>query len=99
MKTLKDFRDDIDALDDQIVDLLVERFKIVKAVGALKARESIAVVQSERAEAVKQRVFKRAAEKGLDGRLLRAIYTLVIDHAHTLEHTIDPPDVTPDGLR
>lgn len=85
MKTLEDYRAGIDAIDEELVALLVERFKIVREVGALKARTGMAVVQAERAEAVKQRVFRLAQEQGLDGRLLRAIYTLIIDHAHTLE--------------
>lgn len=85
MKTLENYRDQIDVIDERLVKLLVERFEIVKAVGDLKAREGIAVVQAERAEAVKQRVVKLANEQGLDGRLLRAIYTLIIDHAHTIE--------------
>lgn len=85
MKTLEDFRRDIDVLDEQIVDLLVKRFGVVHAVGELKAREGIAVVQSVRAEAVKDRVAALAQAQGLDGDLLRAIYTLMIDHAHVLE--------------
>jgi chorismate mutase len=88
MKTLEDYRTEIDALDEQIVDLLVARFKIVEAVGQLKARENIEVVQGARAEAVKQRVARLAEEQGLDGELLRAIYTLMIDHAHKVEWAI-----------
>ena len=88
MEILKDSRQKIDDIDAQIVDLLVDRFKIVRAVGAIKAREKIPVIQAERAEQVKQRVHDMANAKGLDGRLLRSIYTLIIDHAHTLEDDI-----------
>lgn len=86
MTTLADYRAEIDQLDEKIVKLLVDRFKIVHAVGELKARDGIAVIQSQRAEAVKDRVARLAMEQGLDGDLLRAIYTLMIDHAHVLEH-------------
>ncbi len=86
MKTLAEYRADIDRLDENIVRLLVERFHIVDAVGQLKAREGLPVVQSQRAEEVKDRVARLASEQGLDGGLLRAIYTLLIDHAHILEH-------------
>ena len=89
MKTLADYRVDIDRIDEQIVKLLVERFHIVDAVGHLKAREGITVVQSKRAEEVKDRVATLAQKQGLDGELLRAIYTLLIDHAHVLEHAIE----------
>ena len=94
MKILETHRASIDSLDDRIVDLLVERFEVVRAVGELKASEKIDIVQSDRVEAVKQRVFKRAMDKGLDGDLLRAIYTLIIDHAHTLENRVADKDKT-----
>ncbi len=85
LKSLEEYRADIDRLDNAIVDLLVERFQIVASVGRLKARDGIAVVQSARAEQVKERVAAMASAKGLDGDLLRDIYTLMIDHAHVLE--------------
>jgi chorismate mutase len=85
MKTLEDYRAEIDVIDEQMVDLLVKRFDVVHAVGELKARENIAVVQSARAQAVKDRVAAMAQARGLDGDLLRAIYTLIIDHAHKVE--------------
>lgn len=85
MKTLEDYRAEIDSIDEKIVRLLVERFEIVHAVGVLKAREGIPVVQSRRADEVKDRVARRAEEQGLDGELLRTIYTAIIDHAHTVE--------------
>lgn len=88
MENLKPYRDQIDVLDEQIVKLLVERFKIVRAVAELKAREDIAVVQSDRAEQVKSRVAAMAEAGGLDGALLRNIYTLMIDQAHVIEDAI-----------
>ena len=88
MEILKTQRAAIDALDDQIVDLLATRFGIVRDVGAIKKRDNIPVVQSNRAEQVKDRVAARAASKGLDGALLRAIYSLIIDHAHVVEDDI-----------
>ena len=88
MKILENHRAQIDSLDDRIVDLLVERFEVVRAVGELKAEKQIDIIQSARVEEVKQRVSERAKAKGLDGNLLRAIYTLIIDHAHTLENRV-----------
>ena len=89
MEALKNQRARIDALDDQIVDLLVERFAVVREVGEIKKTQGIEVVQSTRADEVKNRVAARADAAGLDGNLLRAIYTLMIDHAHVLENKIN----------
>lgn len=88
MESLKPYRAQIDVLDEQIVKLLIDRFKIVRSVAELKARENIAVVQSNRAEEVKTRVSAMAEAGGLDGTLLRNIYTLMIDHAHVIEDEI-----------
>ena len=88
MDPLHDARARIDAIDEQLVALLAQRFRIVAEVGHIKAREGIAVVQSDRARAVKDRVVAMARAQGLDGDLLRAIYDLMIDHAHTLENDI-----------
>lgn len=88
MDSLKDQRAKIDAIDSQIVKLLVERFRVVDEVARIKAQQNISVVQSERAEAVKTRVANLAEQDGLDGQLLRHIYTLIIDHAHVVENDI-----------
>lgn len=84
----KEHRQRIDALDEQIVSALAERFDIVREVGNIKAEKNIPVVQSVRAESVKQRAARLAEEKGLDATLVRHIYTLMIDHAHVIENDL-----------
>lgn len=88
MEILKAQRDEIDRIDEKIIALLVERFGIVHTVARLKAEHNIPVVQGARAEAVKARVAALAEAQGLDGTLLRNIYTLIIDHAHVVEDKI-----------
>lgn len=84
----KEQREKIDKLDEQIITLLAERFKVVDEVGRIKKEHNIAVVQQERAESVKQRVSRLGAEKGLDPDFVRHIYTVMIDHAHEVENHI-----------
>lgn len=88
MEELRQYRRRIDAIDDSLVTLLAERFEIVRSVGRLKARHNIPVVQSARAEEVKDRVSAMAAEQNLDPAFVRHLYEIMIDHAHTLEDTI-----------
>jgi chorismate mutase-like protein len=88
MEILKESRAQIDVIDEQIVNLLVTRYDIVKQVASIKIEHNLQAVQSDRVEQVKNRVEKMATEKGLDGALLRAIYTLIIDHAHVIEHEL-----------
>jgi chorismate mutase-like protein len=88
MEVLKPFRARIDALDDQIVDLLAERMDIVREVGMVKAQEQIPTVQSDRVVEVRERCAERGAKKGLNPGMVRKIYTAIIDEAHEIEQTI-----------
>lgn len=88
METLKPFRARIDALDDQIIDLLAERMDIVREVGMVKAKEKIATVQSDRVVEVRERCAERGAKKGLNPGMVRKIYGLIIDEAHEIEQIL-----------
>ena len=57
MHVLKPYRDRIDALDDQIVPLLVKRLAVIREVAALKTREGIPAVLEDRV----RQVIDRAA--------------------------------------
>jgi chorismate mutase-like protein len=92
MEELAEYRKQIDALDNQIVELLARRFEIVRSVGRLKARIKIPVVQSARVDEVKDRVGTMAATKNLDPDFVRHLYQIMIDHAHTLEDNFSSRD-------
>jgi chorismate mutase len=85
---LRPYREKIDALDDQILTLLGERFGIVREVGALKTREDITIVQTARVHEVIERNAKRAESENIDPDVIRQIYTILIDYAHILENSI-----------
>jgi len=88
MQILKPYREKIDALDDEIVDLLVERISIIEEVGHLKAKEGISAVLQDRVDEVRERAAARAAGKGLDADLVRQLYTKLIDFSCALEDDI-----------
>lgn len=88
METLKPYREKIDALDDQILDLLARRTAVVRDVGALKAREGITLVQGARVEEVIARCTAIGQDHGINPELIRSIYTLIIDEAHRIEGEI-----------
>lgn len=88
MQELEEYRKQIDSIDVEFIDILARRFDIVRAVGRLKSKTGLSVVQSERAEAVKKRAADMGREKGLDPAFVRSLYELMIDHAHELEHDI-----------
>ena len=85
MEILKPYRKRIDDLDDQIVDLLVKRTRIVQEVAELKAREDIPAYLQDRVDEVRERAAERAASKGLDADLVRDLYVRLIDFSCNLE--------------
>lgn len=88
MEILKPYRARIDALDDKIVDLLIERIGIIREVGHLKAREGIPATLPDRVIEVRERAAAHAAAKGLDADLVRQLYTILIDYSCNLEKVI-----------
>lgn len=82
------FRQQIDAIDAQIISILAKRFDVVKKVAEFKATHDIAVVQPARAQAVKDKAIDMAAKKGLSPDLAGQIWDLMISHAHALEADI-----------
>ncbi len=88
MEILKPYRARIDALDDRIIDLLVERTGVIREVGILKAREGIPAILQDRVDEVRERAATRAAEQGMDADLVRKLYAILIDYSCSLEESI-----------
>lgn len=78
MEVLKPYRRRIDAIDDQIVDLLARRLGIIDEVAELKAARDIPAVLEDRVNEVLDRTAARAAEKGVDPELVRRLYAVLI---------------------
>lgn len=75
---LAHFRSQIDAIDDQIVDLLSRRGSIVREVGRMKKRLSLPVAAPGREKQVLDRVGLRAARGPLPPELIQKIYKAII---------------------
>ena len=88
MEIMKPFRARIDALDDQIIDLLIVRTNIIREVGHFKFENNIPAVLPDRVTEVRERAAERAAAKGLDRELVRRLYQTIIDYSCDLEETI-----------
>ncbi len=73
------FRQEIDAIDDQIVDLLARRFAVAGEVAAYKAKSGVAVRLEDRIAEVLERNARRATKNGAEAEAIRAIYKTIID--------------------
>lgn len=78
MEILKPHRARIDAIDDQIIDLLARRLDIIDEVAQLKAARDIPAVLEDRVNEVIDRVAERAGEKGMDPELARRLYAVLV---------------------
>ena len=85
MEELEEFRRRIDALDDQIVRLLAERFSIVREVAAFKAKRGIPVRLPDRIEEVLSRNAGSGAGQGLEPEFLRKLYADIVEASCGLE--------------
>ena len=81
---LKDYRKSIDNLDDALIRILAERFRITKAVGVLKASNDLPPADPAREKQQVERLRALAVDADLDPdfaeKLLNFIIKEVIRH-------------------
>ena len=82
---LDGLRQEIDRIDDEIVDLLGQRFALLRDVAAYKQPRDIPVVIPERIKEVVEHVVARGQRHGLDAQMMRDIYQRLIDEACRVE--------------
>jgi chorismate mutase len=75
----------IDALDDQIIALLAERYALLAEVVRVKAAHNLPHHVPARVAEVLDRNEASAVAKGLPAGLIRTIYGHIIDAAHVYE--------------
>ena len=95
--TMQDVRAGIDALDDQLVDLLVQRVRYVERAAELKPRFGIPADVPARVTEVLERVSARAQGTVLPPELAASLWRDLI--AWSIAHEIKLMDETPAGHR
>ena len=76
---LAGYRARIDALDDQLIRLLAERFEITKAVGAHKAEVGLPPADPGREAEQVARLRAIAEEVGMDPAFSEQVFRLIVD--------------------
>lgn len=82
---LEKYRIRIDEIDRAILDLLGERFDIVREVGGIKADKNLKLFQKARVDEVLDNVTRMAEERNLSSERVRHIFIQLIDYAHEIE--------------
>jgi chorismate mutase len=85
---LKDLRDSLDNIDNALIYLLAERFRVTHKVGLYKKQHGLPPVDEAREAAQFTRISKRAEQAGLDpgfaAKMLRVIIDEVVKHHKAL---------------
>ena len=76
---LEVLRDEIDAVDEQFVSLLAERFRITRRVGRIKAERGLPPQDAIREAQIDAKVRRLANEYELDEGLVSDVLRAVID--------------------
>lgn len=83
MSSLESLRQDIDAIDAQLVALLGQRFALTGEVGQLKKQHQLPATDATREAAQMALIESLAAEHGLDAAFAKSFLRLVIDEVVT----------------
>lgn len=76
---LQSLRNEVDAVDAQIVDLLARRFRITAQIGQLKAAHALNAVDPAREAAQEARFRAMAHAHGLNPDLVVRVFRSIID--------------------
>jgi chorismate mutase len=82
---LTEIRQRLDAIDTQLVDVLVARTQLINEVIAFKRANGMAVVDRSREDEMMERIGQLAEARGLDARIARQVLRAVIDSFTLLE--------------
>ena len=82
---MQPFRDRLDKIDDEIIRLFGERYKVRREVYAFKKAHDLPVIDQSRVNVVIDRAVQNALKQGVPTDFARALYELVIDHSHKFE--------------
>lgn len=90
---LESYRQQIDDIDEQILQLVAARVRVVLRVGDYKRRHSVAIYDPDRERSVLERLSARAPAP-LDKNTVRRIFERLIDESRRLEqrHVTLPPE-------
>lgn len=85
MAVLQALRDELDGIDWRLMETLRQRLDCCCRIGVHKRHHAIPMMQPQRIGVVQQRAAEFAANHGIRGEFLRALYALIIDETCRLE--------------
>ncbi|WP_456482377.1 chorismate mutase [Methanopyrus sp.] len=75
---LEELRREIDRIDERLLDAVIERLKVAREIGRVKAREGLPLTDEERERELRERWRKRFKTEGLDPALADVVLTSIL---------------------
>ncbi len=88
LKSLRDLRDEIDALDKELVEILFQREEKTREIAGLKWKENISIYQKERWLDILQKARKNALEKGIELKFIEQLYRILHQESLKIQHHV-----------
>jgi len=85
MDQLKKLRNEVDAIDDELIALVEARIGVVKKIRDIKKRNNFNIKDNEREEALLQELIKRGESKGIDKRIIIKIWKALFELSYQIE--------------
>ena len=85
---LNAFRREINAKDDQLLEILSERMQIVESIGIAKKEGNVAIFQNTRWQEILQKVVDKGHEQGLTQRFIEKIFKEIHQESIVLQEKI-----------
>jgi chorismate mutase len=80
---LSEFRAKIDKIDEKIVDLLQQRFEVVKEIGVIKKHHGLETEDENREEAIVANLKSKA--KNLPDGLIKDLYKIIFEFSKKVQ--------------
>ncbi|WP_435095738.1 chorismate mutase [Halarchaeum sp. P4] len=77
--SLDELREQIEAIDQDIVELIARRTYVADAVADVKEQQDLATTDEEQEQAVMARAGRNAEKFDLDSNLVKAVFRLLIE--------------------
>ena len=85
MKTLQDYRNEIENIDLNIIELLAKRFKTVLEIGKYKKDQSLDIIDKDFENEKLEKLMVKGQENNLDKNLIKELWNIIFKYAHILE--------------
>ena len=82
---LVELRHEIDDVDDRILEVLVERFRLTREIGILKRDGGLGPTDPAREQQLYDRVRREATDRSIDPDVVESLYRALLSHV-VVEH-------------